>query len=124
MWPPTPIKSISALSKAMTRMYGQSCTYNQDLRILHNPLAKVRHPLQNVYFESDLDASFKRQYIKHLLEPTKASILEVSCEKLDGKEDESNSDKDDKVYDYVCLGGTFDHIHNGHKTLLTEAAIR
>ena len=26
-------------------------------------------------------------------------------------------------YDSVCLGGTFDHMHSGHKLLLTQAAL-
>ena len=27
------------------------------------------------------------------------------------------------MYKAVCLGGTFDHIHNGHRILLTQAAL-
>ena len=32
--------------------------------------------------------------------------------------------KDYKVYENVCLGGTFDRMHEGHKILLSQAAIR
>lgn len=39
--------------------------------------------------------------------------------------DETAEEVDDfKVYDNVCLGGTFDRIHNGHKILLTNAILR
>lgn len=33
--------------------------------------------------------------------------------------DEGYDAKDQKTYDVVALGGTFDHLHVGHKVLLT-----
>ena len=27
------------------------------------------------------------------------------------------------MYKAICIGGTFDHMHNGHRILLTQAAL-
>jgi phosphopantetheine adenylyltransferase len=34
----------------------------------------------------------------------------------------SVSERDGYLYDYMAIGGSFDHLHNGHKSLLTVAA--
>lgn len=36
----------------------------------------------------------------------------------------STSNSEFQAFKTVCLGGTFDRIHNGHKVLLSEAALR
>ena len=48
------------------------------------------------------------------LDPTEAE----SCDK------DHENESDFEVYNHVCLGGTFDRIHLGHKILLTQAALR
>ncbi len=124
-WPPTKITSISALSNAMTSIYSQSCT-SHDIRILFNPLAEVKQPLHHLFFESNLDSGFKKQYIKHLkVNEVEVKTSSITLEDMSGAETTVDPEKDaDKMYDFVCLGGTFDRIHKGHKILLTESAIR
>ena len=106
-------------SKIITNLYQQCSTL--DLRILlqTSSLQFIPKPIDKVYFEN-IAHDVKESYLKNLKEYDQVFDL-----KEDSTLEKVEEDKNDfKVVDNVCLGGTFDRIHNGHKILLSQAALR
>ncbi|ELU10151.1 hypothetical protein CAPTEDRAFT_149109 [Capitella teleta] len=130
--PPQLVPSTD-ISKAVLQIYGGSANLCSDLdvRVLlgnfHSPphvaLAQtLSKPLHVVLCDGKADATFLTKYAAKYFN---ASNFEVKI--LDGEfEDEEvvASDEAIETYKHVCLGGTFDRIHTGHKILLSEACVR
>lgn len=119
------IRQSGAWSRTITDMYQSTtqCSSQLDLRImLSNALPKP--PLDHIYFEEPQLSDFKAQYLSDLkMINDGIQVFDLAKESI---EDNSSEDlKDDfKVYENVCLGGTFDRIHDGHKILLSQAVLR
>ena len=103
----------------MYQQGGNQCS-NLDLRILLNEssIEVIPRPIHEILFEHDVCNEFKQPYL-NTFQNSKISTL-----KCDEKCDSQAIKEVVKSYDDVCLGGTFDRVHNGHKILLSEAALR
>ncbi|OTF69849.1 bifunctional coenzyme A synthase-like protein [Euroglyphus maynei] len=72
-----------------------------------------------------------RQYLGRLNladDHSNMSIVSLSSEQSsiisDPIDHESSNEISNDVYDNVCIGGTFDNLHNGHKILLSTAQLK
>jgi len=94
------------------------------IRIVFDNLQNVRNQLKNnssVQFNlSNPSISTIRELFKlsaeHNVDPNILYTPEKNSSTFE------NSDELWNAYKHICLGGTFDHLHSGHKLLLTEAA--
>ena len=91
-----------------------------DLRILlsESSIDVIPRPIHEILFEHDVCNEFKQVYLKTF---QNSKISTLKCEE---KFDVQAFEEKVKSYDDVCLGGTFDRVHNGHKILLSQAALR
>eukprot|EP00088_Acartia_fossae_P044282 TRINITY_DN4696_c0_g1_i2.p1 TRINITY_DN4696_c0_g1~~TRINITY_DN4696_c0_g1_i2.p1 ORF type:complete len:485 (-),score=66.35 TRINITY_DN4696_c0_g1_i2:180-1634(-) len=70
----------------------------------------------------DVTVQFVRN---HQLKESECLDLEKANQDQDTNEKtEHTSLSTDRLYDHVCMGGTFDRLHTGHKILLSTALIR
>lgn len=120
-WPSSTDTKQGPWSRAITDMYQSThqCSSQLDLRImLSNSVPNP--PLDHIYFESNV-ADFKAQYLSGL-KSVDAQIFELAKESIEDMTE--LKDNDFQLYENVCLGGTFDRIHDGHKILLSQAVLR
>ena len=87
----------------------------------------VPRPIDKIFIEPGIEKEFKDPYLKQILrDKNEQEIIELQSDndtKFQNDEDMSD-EKDYKIYENVCLGGTFDRMHVGHKILLSQAALR
>lgn len=112
-------------SSDISKIYSSSASLGDtiDVRVIVSNLktrnwCKVQRPLDFLIFDQELSDSTKETFQKNY------SGLNIIT--LDGvfEQDQKSDVSDEKMYENVILGGTFDRIHAGHKILLTEAVIR
>ena len=106
----------------VTSLYqqGSSLCSNLDLRVLLQESSIVAIPQQvhEIYFEHDICHGFQQLFLQNF-QDSKVSKLKDETPPVENIMEQVEV----KNYDNVCLGGTFDCIHNGHKILLSEADI-
>ena len=116
-------RHLAAWNKTVVSLYQQGSTLcsNLDLRVLLQESSIVAIPQQvhEIYFEHDICHGFQQLFLQNF-QDSKVSKLKDETPPVENIMEQVEV----KNYDNVCLGGTFDCIHNGHKILLSEAALR
>lgn len=126
-WPPSDIyRNSGPWSKTITNLYQnvtQSCS-QIDLKILlsDTSLDLVPRPIDRILIEPEINEDFKLAYLEKILEKDGQEIIELKSD--NNETGDISEEKDYKIYENVCLGGTFDRMHDGHKILLSQAALR
>lgn len=122
-------QQISLWSSLVKSMYAVANAKRPelDLRILCLKTSSVHNcqPFSHVYFGAHTSEDVVQAYLKSL---DGSHQLVRLLEDDDTTETDSCQIEaritDQQLYDHVCLGGTFDRLHVGHKVLLTEGALR
>ncbi|KAI8436935.1 hypothetical protein MSG28_010361 [Choristoneura fumiferana] len=114
---------VSLLVSFIIVMVDKNQTSNLDVRLIIRPdepvkKIKTNHPIDLVLYDNELASDIDR--LKQSVESVKSGYQlqkqDISLENI--------PQEPVKKYGYVALGGTFDRLHNGHKILLTQAALR
>ncbi|CAH0715414.1 unnamed protein product, partial [Brenthis ino] len=118
-----PDSTRSVISKEIVDIYNK-CG-NLDVRLMLKPINSVNKintskTIQLVMYDKELTQDIS--YLKQSLENV---VSECPMQCIDNESPISVVTSEDvKTYEYVALGGTFDRLHNGHKILLSQAALR
>lgn len=119
-----PKSTLSILNKQIVNIYSKCSAY--DVRLMLKPwdtLTKIKtnNPIQVIIFDKDLAKEADK--LKLSIDNVKDDVLFKQIDE-ESSEHELLPDEKVKTYEYVALGGTFDKLHNGHKILLSQAALR
>ncbi|XP_050350593.1 bifunctional coenzyme A synthase isoform X2 [Nymphalis io] len=119
-----PESTLSIINKQIVNIYSKCWMY--DVRLMLKPrdtLTKIKtnYPIQLIMYDKEL--SKESDQLVNSLDNVQTEVL------LQSLDDEtpamaSLTNEEVKTYEYVALGGTFDKLHNGHKILLSQAALR
>lgn len=133
------VPSTSDLLNLVPRIYTEAHKHapRLDVRVLHHGSyhhssaeRQLKRKLQyspeiiftNESFNEDNVGTFLHKQFDHF--PDKLSVVQLHSSKSTDDSSSSTNPISAKVYDNVCLGGTFDNLHNGHKIMLSTAQLK
>lgn len=125
-------RSAPSFSKAINTIYSSSAKWcgDLDVRVITNNLKpnnlkKLTDKFDVLLFDNCFSES--ETITMSNIYPSKEVINldeEQEPSKIVKFDFDTETDENDETFEDVILGGTFDHLHIGHKILLTEAVLR
>ncbi|RWS29212.1 bifunctional coenzyme A synthase-like protein [Leptotrombidium deliense] len=98
-----------------------------DVRVLINPRLQLAFKPEVLFTDFDkIEQEFWLKYATSRFSVNLNKVEFFDCADENNKHNETASlpPSDTQIFNNVCLGGTFDDLHNGHKVLLNEALLR
>jgi phosphopantetheine adenylyltransferase/dephospho-CoA kinase len=135
------IPTTTGIKQLVTEVYISTTKYARktDVRLLLNNFSvegcqpsspyRLKQACDVVLLAGVEDASLHERAVSYALQAFPDSLLSnISTKSLPVKlpsDVKSNNGGDEhcKIYEHICLGGTFDRLHNGHKLLLSQGVL-